>query len=168
MSNVSVLHARANGAVECYPLDGLITRTADGVATFDWNGEPPEVVRARILYLKDELLGMAGAVTAFEPALEHEFVDGMYLRRLHIPAGMVLVGKWHLKACVNVVEVGDITVLTEHGMFRARAGSLAVSPAGSIKVGIAHADTVFVNIFRTDCTDPQQVEAIIASTEAPL
>jgi hypothetical protein len=131
-----------------------------GDITFHHNDADPLVVRAWIASLANKLLALPGDKA--EMPVTHEFADGMYIRRLFIPKGTLLVGKIHKQACVNVVERGDISVLTETGSKRIQAGFTIVSPTGIQKVGFAHEDTVFTNIFRTDETDPEKVEDIIA------
>lgn len=94
--------------------------------------------------------------------VKHSFLDGVYMRELFIPKGTLLVGKVHKLACMNLVTKGDISVLTETGSARVKAGYSVVSPAGIQKVGYAHEDTVFVNVFRTDETNPDLIEQAIA------
>ncbi|MNW18204.1 hypothetical protein D3C71_2176720 [compost metagenome] len=50
-------------------------------------------------------------------------------------------------------------------MGRFQAGHVAVSKPGIQKVGYAHQDTVFINVFRTDETDIEKIEAEVATTE---
>jgi hypothetical protein len=59
-----------------------------------------------------------------EMEVKHTFLDGVYMRELFIPKGTLLVGKPHKLACVNVVSKGDISVLTESGSARVKAGLL--------------------------------------------
>jgi hypothetical protein len=129
-----------------------------GLVSFNYGGTR-EQMRARILEFKDALIAAAG--TPDYPT-EHLLCDGMYTRKLFIPRGTVMVGKIHLKDCVNVVAKGDISLLTEFGTKRVQAGATAVSRAGTMKVGYAHEDTVFLNVFRTDKTDIAEIEAEIA------
>lgn len=97
-----------------------------------------------------------------ELEVKHTFLDGMYVRELFIPKGSLIVGKIHKQSCVNLVTKGDISVMTETGSARVKAGYSVVSPAGIQKVGYAHEDTIFVNVFRTDETDEQKIEQAIA------
>jgi hypothetical protein len=135
----------------------LLDISREGVAFFH-NGHRAEMRRA-ILDLKDGLL--KGEAVDFET--EHVVNDGTYTRILHIPKGSLLVGKIHLKSCVNLVTKGDISLLTEFGAKRVQAGFHGVSRAGVMKAGYAHEDTIFVNVFRTDKTDLAEIEAEIAS-----
>lgn len=128
--------------------------------TFHHTGQDPLVVRAWITCLKDALLALPGEKA--EMPVEHELLDGMYLRKLFIKKGTLLVGKIHKKACMNIVAKGDISVLTETGSMRVKEGFTVISPAGLQKVGFAHEDTVFINVFRTDKTNIQEIEDEIA------
>jgi len=141
------------------PLINVCRQT--GEVSFNYGGTR-EQMRARILALKDTLIAAAGSPDY--PA-EHTFCDGMYIRRLFIPKGTLLIGKIHRKDCINVVERGDVSLLTEFGTSRVQAGATAVSKAGTMKVGYAHEDTIFINVFRTDKTDLAELEAEIACTD---
>lgn len=84
--------------------------------------------------------------------------SGLYTRTLFIPKGCTLVGKIHKKPCVNIVAKGDISIMTESGSLRVQAGYTVTSPAGIQKVGYAHEDTIFINVFRTEETDISKIE----------
>jgi len=133
----------------------------DGELAFNYNGENPELMRERILQFKDALMALPSDEKVEFP-VEHVFVDGMYMRKMFAPKGQIVVGKIHKKPCINFVEYGDISVLTESGFARVKAGFTLVSPAGIMKVGIAHEDTMFINVFRTDKTTIEEVEQEIA------
>ena len=120
----------------------------------------PAKVRQWLKRVTQNLLAMPGEARELE--VKHTFQDGMYMRELHIPKGTLLVGKVHKLACMNLVTKGDISVVTELGSGRVQAGYSAPSPAGIQKLGFAHEDTVFVNVFRTDETDPEKIDQAIA------
>lgn len=138
----------------------------NGEITLQHTGERPLAVRAKIQQLVRALETTAGYFT--ELPLDHQFANGMYIRRLFIPKGSLIVGRIHKDECINVVEKGDISVLTETGMKRVQAGFTVVTPPGIQKVGYAHEDTIFTNIFRTDETDVDKIEDVLtwASYEA--
>lgn len=104
---------------------------------------------------KGEMLASAHLV---ELPFTESLADGLYTRTLFIPKGCELVGKIHRKPCVNIVAKGDITIMTETGLLRVQAGYSVTSPAGIQKIGYAHEDTIFINVFRTDVTDIGAVE----------
>lgn len=136
----------------------------DGEVIFNVPDKSPAAIRKQIRDWTQSLLTLpAGEQREFE--VQHTLIDGVYTRTLFIPKDSMLVGKIHLKECVNIVAKGDISVLTETGMGRFQAGHVAVSGPGIQKVGYAHEDTVFINVFRTDETDIDKIEAEIATTE---
>jgi hypothetical protein len=112
-------------------------------------------LRANISAFKEDLLASPDRV---ELAFTETLANGLYTRTLFIPKNTYLVGKIHRKACVNIVAKGDISIMTETGAMRVQAGYTVTSPPGIQKVGYAHEDTFFVNVFRTDETDISKVE----------
>lgn len=112
----------------------------------------PAVMRARITDFERRLKALPDAEKV-EFGTEDTFVDGMLVRKMFAEKDKVVVGKVHRKPCVNFVESGDMSIITESGFARVKAGFNVVSPAGLQKVGIAHEDTVFVNVFRVDSTN---------------
>lgn len=131
-----------------------------GQLTF--NVDPnPLVMRARITDFGRRLLALPDAEKIDFPT-ENTLVDGMLIRKMSVKKDQVVVGKIHRKPCVNFVESGDISVATESGFMRVKAGFMVISPAGLQKVGIAHEDTVFVNVFRVDAKTIEEAEREIA------
>lgn len=145
-----------------FPLVNVDPQT--GVVSFNYGGTR-EQMRARILALKGALIAAAGTP---DYPVEHIVCDGVYVRKLFIPKRTLLIGKIHRKDCVNVVADGDISLLTEFGTSRVRAGATSVSRAGIMKVGYAHEDTIFLNVFRTNKTSIADIEAEIACTDFAL
>lgn len=152
--------------VEPHPSDLVVLHIgADGrdEVRLIHDGSPPAVMRQRIDDLVLALLDAPGATADFP--VEHTLADGMYMRKLLIPKGTLLAGKIHLKDCLNIVASGDISILTEYGSRRVGPGFTGVSYRGAQKIGYAHEDTVFINVFRTDLTDLAEIEAEIAGTQ---
>lgn len=89
--------------------------------------------------------------------VKHHFAQGVYARELHIRKGVVLVGRVHLHSQVNIVSKGDISVLTETGVVRFKAGDAFVSPPGVKRAGYAHEDTIWTTILGTDLTDHEEI-----------
>lgn len=131
----------------------------DGQIVFNVPDKSPLAIRKQIASLVRDLMVRTDKA---EFPVDHQLIDGVYTRRLLIPKGSLLVGQLHLKECVNIVAKGDISILTETGAGRFQAGHVAVSGPGIQKVGYAHEDTVFINVFRTDKTDIKEIESEIA------
>lgn len=139
---------------------GALLVMVNGEVTFNVPDRSPQAIRKQIADLTRSLLA---GTDKREFDVNHTLIDGVYTRTLFIPARSLLVGQVHLKECVNIVAKGDISVLTETGMGRFKAGHVAVSGPGIQKVGYAHEDTVFINVFRTNKTDIQAIESEIAT-----
>ncbi len=82
---------------------------------------------------------------------------GMAARTIFIPAGTVLTG-----ALTNIdnlcVAFGDITVTTDDGPKRLTGFNVIPAMAGAKRAGVAHSDTWWVTIHRTDLTDLGAIE----------
>jgi len=139
----------------------LVHMDAAGNVTFNVPDKTPAVIRRRI----GEFAQMLAKLPQTDMPVDETLVDGLYVRKLLIPRGTFLVGKVHRQTCANFVESGDISILTETGCGRVKAGHFAMSKAGIQKLGYAHEDTVFVNVFRTDEQDISKIEDLIASTQ---
>lgn len=84
-------------------------------------------------------------------------IGGVCARTILIPAGTFLTGA--LTNIDNVcVMVGDITVTTDEGAMRLTGHHVLPAAAGAKRAGLAHADTYWTTIWRTDLTDPQAIE----------
>lgn len=111
--------------------------------------------------IREKLARLEAALFAGNPVdlpVKHHFSRGVYARELFIPKGTVLVGKIHKYSQINIVNLGDISVLTEDGVKRVKAGATIVSPAGIKRAGYAHEDTVWTTIHGTHETDLDKLE----------
>jgi hypothetical protein len=138
---------------------GALLVVVNGEVTFNVPDRSPAAIKRQIGDLVRDLMARPDKR---EFDVKHTLIDGVYTRTLFIPKGSLLVGQIHLKECVNIIAKGDISILTETGLGRFQAGHVAVSGPGIQKVGYAHEDTVFVNVFRTDKTDIEEIESEIA------
>lgn len=109
----------------------------------------PEAVRR----MEDLLLQMP-QIDLHTEQLVH---GGMAARTIFIPAGTVLTG-----ALTNIdnlcVAFGDITVTTDDGPKRLTGFNVIPALAGAKRAGVAHSDTWWVTIHRTDLTDLDAIE----------
>lgn len=96
---------------------------------------------------------------------EHHFANGMYARELHIPAGVLLIGKIHKHEHLFIVTKGRIAVTTDSGMTMIDAPYIGVTNGGIKRAGLAETDTVVVTIHRTELTDLDAIEDEIIEAE---
>jgi hypothetical protein len=128
-------------------------------------------IRQKILSLQAAIARQPGAMNS-ETApcpVNHHFADGMYCREIILPKGMLVVGKIHKHAHPNFIMRGDVTFVTEEGIFRVQGPCSMVSPAGTKRVVYAHEETVWITVHKTDSTDLEEIEEqVIAKDYAEL
>jgi hypothetical protein len=90
--------------------------------------------------------------------VDHIFQDGVYYRKLYIPAGTLLVGKRHRHATMNILAKGKMTIYDEFESFECEAGFTSVSDPLTKKAGYAHEDSIWINAHKTDETDVDKIE----------
>ena len=114
-------------------------------------------MRDNIQRLEDEMLKHEQV----EIETTHYFCDGMYARSILIPKGVTLTGKIHKTEHMNVISKGDITVRTEDGEKRLKAGDLVISKPGTKRAGYAHEDTIWTTFHATSETNIEKLEALL-------
>lgn len=90
--------------------------------------------------------------------LRHHFAPGLYLREVHVPAGLVTVGKIHKFPCINILAKGDRSTLIDGRIERIQAPHVSTSPAGMKRVSYTHADSVWMTVHATSLTDIDEIE----------
>ena len=101
--------------------------------------------------------------------LEHYHLDGMYVRRIFMPAGFILTSKIHKKTHPYFILEGEVEVLTENGMQRIKGPYFGITQAGTKRVILTHTDTTWFTCHATEETDLKKIEdEIIAKTFAEV
>ena len=95
---------------------------------------------------------------------EHEFTTDLYKRSLFIPAGMLVVGKLHLRSCIFHLPVGRLLLIDPMTLDTSvlEQGFLGAAPAYHRKIVLALADSVCVNISRTTAMTVEAAEKELA------
>jgi len=121
-----------------------------------WNlPADPQSMRDKILRLEGEMLKREQV----NIKTTHHFAPGIYAREIFIPKGTILTGKIHRLGHLNVLSLGDISVMTEHGIRRLIAPCTILSSAGIKRVGYAHEDSIWTT-FHANPTDEQDLEKL--------
>jgi len=98
--------------------------------------------------------------------LTHKFADGMYVREIFIPKGMMIVGKIHKHSHPNFLLSGEVSVFTEQDGIKKLKGPLSmISSAGTKRVVYAHEDSVWITV-HLNLTDTQDLKEIEEETIA--
>ena len=126
---------------------------ADGIA---------QAARQESGSVRAQLYGLqaaCGDLPEVDCPLQHVFAPGAYARTIRIPAGTVIVGKIHKHAHLNMLQQGEVSVLTESGGLERLAGPLTmVSPPGTKRAVYAHTDVTWTTVHLTDSTDLAEIE----------
>ena len=93
-----------------------------------------------------------------ELEVKHHFSHGIYARELFIPKDTILVGKLHKYPQLNILSMGDISVLIDEKVKRIQAPFTVVSPAGAKRIAYTHDDSIWITIHGTDETDVDAIE----------
>jgi hypothetical protein len=96
-----------------------------------------------------------------------EWVDGMYIRTLFIPKGVLLIGHKHKKDTINILSEGHLLVKTDmdEPWTELKAPFTGVTGPGVRKIGYAVEDCTFINIIRTDKTTSKETYDDIVEPE---
>lgn len=89
----------------------------------------------------------------------HIFGPGIYIREVHIPAGVIAVGHRQKYEHMNVMLKGRVTVVNEDGSLVELVAPLVFTGKPGRKVGYIHEDMVWQNIYATTETDVEKLEA---------
>lgn len=122
--------------------------------------------RAAILRLQDTIINDGLDVGPESCPVKHHFAPGAYGREMFLPAGMVVVGKIHKHAHVNVISQGRVQVFTEHdGIQELVAPCTFVSSPGTKRAVHVIEDTVWTTVHVTDKTDLAEIEREVIATD---
>jgi len=97
--------------------------------------------------------------------LKHTFADGLYIREMRAPKGMINVSKLHKTNHPYFILKGEFSVLTETGLVRIKAPYSGITRAGTKRIVYFHEDTVWITVHATKETDLKKIEdEVIAKT----
>ena len=122
--------------------------------------------REAILRLQDAIIGEGRDVGPASCPVKHHFAPGSYGREMTLPAGMVVVGKIHKHAHINVISKGRVQVFTEQdGVLELAAPYTFVSSPGTKRVVHVLEETVWTTVHVTDKTDLAEIEREVIATD---
>lgn len=98
-----------------------------------------------------------------EMPLEHLFSEGIYARKILIPAGVMATGRVHRFRALNVLISGEISDMTPHGIVRHIGPKVWVGDPGVKRLLYAHTDTIWMTVHATDETDPEEVKDVLTA-----
>lgn len=122
--------------------------------------------RENIVLLQEAMMDFENKLNLdIDCPLRHFFAPGSYAREMTIPEGVLIVGKIHKHAHINIISKGKVKVATEFGFDEFAAPHTFVSEPGTKRAVLALEDTIWTTIHVTDKTDLAEVEEeVIAPT----
>lgn len=109
----------------------------------------PEARREFIFGLEEAIANTENALIDdnFLCPLTHKFCDGMYVREIFIPSGMLLTGKIHKHDHPNFLLMGTVSMITENGgVVQMSAPQALISPKGCKRAIYTHTDVRWVTV----------------------
>lgn len=100
--------------------------------------------------------------------LKHSFTDGIYVREIFIPVGMIITGKIHKHAHPNFLMSGIVEVVTEsNGRELLEGPMVMISAAGTKRALITKTDCHWVTIHSnpTNTHDLDEIEKIVIAKD---
>ena len=91
--------------------------------------------------------------------VKHTFSDGIYVREMFIPKGMMLVGKIIKQTHHIFLMSGKIAIITEEGEKIMEGPCSIVAKGGTKRVGYALTDVVWINV-HPNTTDTQDLDKL--------
>lgn len=113
----------------CTTLDRLLTG----------NGNTALAVRDQIFAFEEQV----AQLPQIELDTRHMFSEGLYIREIRIPAGVVMTGAIHKHQCAGVVSQGEMLVATEDGTMHVKAPWTYIARPGIKRAGICLVDCVW-------------------------
>lgn len=127
---------------------------------------PREGIRAAILNAEASVKDTPQDIGNEVCTVRHFFAPGCYAREITMPEGMVIIGKIHRHAHVNVISAGRVRVLTEHGGCEEfSAPCTFVSQPGTKRLVYILEDTVWTTLHITNSTDLEEIEREIIAPD---
>ena len=93
--------------------------------------------------------------------LKHSFADGLYVREIFMPKGMLITSELHKTSYPYFVLEGDLSVITEDGLVRIKAPYYGITRAGTKRILYIHADTHWITVHATNETDPEKMRELL-------
>jgi len=124
------------------------------------SGEIIEIERFLTSCKVDEAINHALEIPQAKCEISHFFGPGIYIRQAIVSAGVFAIGQIHRTSCTNVFIKGRVTVIKDDkSTVELVAPMTFVSPPGR-NIGYITEDMIWQNIYATDETDIEKLEAM--------
>lgn len=90
--------------------------------------------------------------------LEHQFINGLYVRKVYLPKGMIMTTKIHKVRHPFFVLQGKCKILSDDGVHEIQAPHMGVTEPGTKRVIQILEDVIWYTVHATEKTTPEEVE----------
>ncbi len=95
----------------------------------------------------------------------HTFADGLYIRQITMPAGLLIVSKLHKTTHPYFIQRGECTVQSGSEKVLIKAPHWGITKAGTKRLLFIHTETVWVTVHATQETDLEKIEAQVIAVD---
>jgi hypothetical protein len=104
-------------------------------------------------------LAMQGPLFNCDQLVENYFADGMYIRKIFMPAGWRFTSKIHKTRHPFFILQGELSVFSEgEGEVHYKAPIWGITEAGTRRLLLIHSDTIWITCHATEETDLEKIE----------
>lgn len=114
--------------------------------------------RNNIIEFETKLMDIPGTLGADPFPLEHSFADGLYIRKLTVPAKTLTMTKIHAVNHAFFLQQGTISVLTEEGIKKFTAPYQGITKSGTKRIIYHHDEVIFTTVHSTKETNINKIE----------
>lgn len=117
--------------------------------------------RAQIEHLQAEL----SRLPQYEPLTKHYFHGGMLCREVWRAAGVLVVGKVHLKEHFYLIAEGTVRITTDDGVQELTGPHLVLSKPGTKRAVLSVTPALCMTFHRTDALTIEDAEADLVESD---
>lgn len=89
---------------------------------------------------------------------EHSFVPGLYIRKMFIPKGLIIVTELHKTEHPYFIMTGDVTIYLNGETSRIVAPYTGITKPGTRRALYTNEDTIWITVHVTDKTDIEEIK----------
>ena len=118
--------------------------------------------RDKIMAIQASLEAMPGSIKGSANIekvlpLNHSFGDGLYIREIFMPKGMIVLSRIHKYTHPYFITQGKCAVITEEGAVMLEAPHQGITKAGTKRALYIVEDTRWTTVHATNETDPDTI-----------
>lgn len=106
----------------------------------------------------ENLAAFMQTLPQMDAPVTHHFSDGVYVREIFMPAGMLIVGKIHKTKHLNIIQQGACRVVTPTRILDIKGPYTFESDPGEQKIVYMYTDVTWSTVHVTEETSLDEIE----------